>query len=184
MNSECKQPKKYLLFGIDIVIHIVILFSIISMFFMFVISKKETNAINNQISENANNAIDKIINNFDKNTLSELQILGKTDFIQKMKSKYEKENLYVKTHNKWLFKTIWYTNGVLITTSLIVILLLMYQCNTCINIKEILLTNIVTFLFIGTLEVLFFMNVGKKYIPSNPSVVVNTFFDEILKKMN
>ena len=65
----------------------------------------------------------------------------------------------------------------------IALVLLMYQCNQCIPLKDILIENGLTFFFVGIIEYLFFTKVALNFVPTKPSLLVNTFFDDINIKL-
>lgn len=179
MEGQCYPVNENVVFGIDIVIHVLILFSIVSLFFVFYVSKIETDTINSQIIKNLNNAIDGGLSSVNPKIKTVLNDIGKSQIYQKIKNSYQAENSYRETNNKWLFKTIYMSIGFLLIITVLSTLILTKQCNKCINVKEILVINFVTFIFIGIVEYMFFTHVGEKYVPSKPSEIADTFFDRI-----
>jgi hypothetical protein len=47
---------------------------------------------------------------------------------------------------------------------------------------ELLLENIITFLFVGIVEVIFFLNIALKYVPLPPSLIFTSFIDALKNK--
>ena len=129
------------------------------------------NLPNTNINTNNNNDI------YSKNPLFPI------DFIKQIKQIYSKPDKLRTTYNNWLFKAIKMTMAGLFIFIVTVVVILLYDCNQCIEIKRILLENLFAFAFIGIFEVLFFTKVALKYIPAVPSVLINSFFDSIKKNL-
>jgi hypothetical protein len=45
----------------------------------------------------------------------------------------------------------------------------------------VLLENIITFIFVGIIEVVFFLNVALKFVPSPPSLIFTSIIDNLKK---
>lgn len=221
MNTECVTPSSYMPMAINISVHVLILFTILSMLFMFYISKVARNALNKEISHGLGDAVDagfaainKNINQnlnagygnspmLDKisnmhpeiaNAVQKMKATGRVDvskighslngdLVDKLRKSYEKVDKTVETHNNWLFNSIIITNVSLFIFVTMLIVILLYQCEQCIPIKHILLENAVTFFFVGIIEYFFFTKIAVKYIPSKPSLIVNSFFDSVEKQL-
>ena len=166
---SCVKNDK-IVFGVDIMIHVLILFTIIGVFFMTYTSKLEQKAINGQMEDAISKGLDKI----KKKTVE-----GDEQIIANVKRRLSKPNAASTTNNTWLFKSIIQTNVFLLLLSVTTIYLIKYQCNMCFDLTHILLMNVITFSFIGIVEYLFFVNVGLKYIPSKPSTISTTVFDHL-----
>lgn len=184
MENNCSSINNNVVFGLDITIHILILFSIISMFFVFYVSKVETTQLNGHIVDNINSGLNTLLLSQDQESLKELKMIGQTPTMKKIIESYNQPDNLSKINNEWLFKTIFMTNGFLLCFTLGITVLLLKQCNSCINIKDILLTNFLTFILIGGVEYMFFTHVGMKYVPSKPSEIVDTFFSTSKKLLN
>ena len=179
MEKSCITTGSYMSTGINVAIHVLILFTILSMFFMFYVAPMERMALNGEIKNN----IDKLIT-FDSAIIpDEYKPFLKSDILQKLKNSYTKPHKLVETHNEWLFKTIILTNVSLFIVVTLSTLLLLYQCNQCLPIGHILLENGLTFLFVGLVEYLFFTRVALHYIPSKPSAMANSFFESLEKNL-
>lgn len=215
MNSQCVEPSSYTPMVINIAVHVLILFTILTMLFMFYISKVAKNALNSEIRHNLGDAIDNAMNGIDSAVKSNLnneninylrsfsplsenvnvaelgknlniRELGKKlngDFVEKLRQSYEKIDKTVETHNSWLFTNLITVNVGLAIFVTMLVLLLIYQCQQCIPIKHILLENAVTFFFVGIIEFFFFTKIAVKYIPSKPSLIVDSFFNSLEKHL-
>lgn len=167
--DNCNIHNPYTPFAINISIHVIILLIILSVLFIFVITKIEKNELNNQITDNINKLVTPIQNDDLKNSV----------VLKKLKDKYAKEDAKVKLSNSWLTTSIITTDLFLAVMATAIIITLMFQCNQCLPIGEILAMNAVTFIGVGIIEYLFFMNVALKYIPIKPSMMVSTFIESV-----
>ena len=58
-----------------------------------------------------------------------------------------------------------------------------YSFGVTISLKDLVVENIVTFLFIGIVEYLFFVNVAFKYIPAPPSLLTASFVNKFKSEL-
>ena len=179
MVNDCINPGPIAPLAVNIGLHVVILFTIISMLFLFFISKIEKRTLNDQIQSNLNKGIDTSINNMNEYEKTAIQHSFDNPVIDSLKLQYSKPQKEATMYNKWLIRTIIMTNVVLCIIVILSIVLLSLQCNQCINLKSIVIENGITFFFVGIIEYLFFTHVALKYIPSPPSLLVNTFFESV-----
>ena len=174
----------YIPFGINIAIHVVILFLILSVMFIFIISKIEKNALNGQISNNINKIFDNdMLNKIKHNTVVQENIIN-DNMLNKLKAKYSKVDDKVQLTNNWIIRAIIGTNIALLILVSGFIITSMFQCNQNVNLGETLKMNIITFIGVGIIEYLFFTQVALKYIPIKPSVMVDSFFASVDKNLS
>ena len=207
METDCIEPSSFVPLAINISVHVLILFTIISMLFMFYISKIASDTLNHEIKSNIHSSMDKLSSNMPKIQLDDLKtyanisedqleeikqytnianeqyISPQVSVIETLKQKYSKKDPLVEMHNKWLFRSIIMSNIGLCVIVVLAIILLMFNCGQCIPIKDILIENGMTFFFVGIIEFLFFTHIALKFIPSPPSVLVNAFFDNLKKNI-
>jgi hypothetical protein len=181
---ECVPTNKHTIFGIDISVHVLILFTILSWFFMLYTAKLEKKALNDRLKDNISYTIDNFLNSLTIVQKQELKKINNSPNITALREVLKQPDQNTDTNNKWLFRTIIYTNVTLLVLVTLVTVLLMTQCDKCIDIKHILLVNFITFVFVGGFEYLFFKNVGFKYSPSMPSTISNTFTSRIGQNMS
>lgn len=160
---------------VNILIHVFILLCILSLIFWLIISKLEKKSINDEI----NNSIDNYFNNLKLNLTDQEKtdaetFLNKNNYIletlYKMYSKPDKLN---ENNNNWLEKNNFLYSFIIFSILISILMTIKYVSN--INnfpILGIIKENIVLFLGIGIIEVLFFINIGSKYIPTKPSAIV------------
>lgn len=155
-----------------------------------------TNALKNISKENILKNIPKEkyrINQESLEELAHLEQLGKLENLEKIKQlvipKYNfidglKKNLknkdkYTEENNNWVKKSILVFNIFAFIIVTLTILILTKQCNTCIDIRDIIKTNLITFVFIAIVEYLFFYNVASKYIPTKPSLFIKSAIERL-----
>ena len=172
---------------LNILFHVLILFTFLTIFFFTYISTTEKNA--------TQDAINNIINNQSKSILSEIDNLDKKigEKINWDKFKEISENVlnsdidYDKTEDGESIKD--NNNNVFWTSIYIIIALVViissyivwhiYYKNNQLKIGEILKENFIIFLFVGTIEFLFFVYIVSKYTPTTPDVVGITAIEKI-----
>ncbi len=189
----CLKPKASDLLVIDVFVHIIILLTVISIFYFVMIapleSKELTEQITNQIDSNMNtvytninkdtdnifNEIVKKLNTPDGKGASTLDIMS--EYYSKPDESTQNWNLIP------LFGTI---------IVLIALLggffaiwgTLTQSCNKCVPVGRILLENIVLFGLIGIIEAVFFMFIAKQYVPVKPSYFINQTLSSLKKTFN
>lgn len=172
---------------LNILFHVLILFTFLTIFFFTYIAATEKNT--------TQDAIDNIINNQSKSILSKIDNLDKKigEKINWNKIKEISENVInsnvdydktedgenIKDNNNNIFWT-----SIYIIIALIVIIIgyiswNLYYKNTNLNIGKILKDNFVIFLFVGTIEFLFFVYIVSKYIPTTPDIIGITAIEKI-----
>jgi len=152
------------------------------------------NAIPDPIDVNDNNQLDSVLNKVngysklsDTSKMSirtNIQILylniKKNPYIlDNYLSEYQNENFLIKQHNDSVIN---YGQAIVIflfITSTLLIIIIKYYYPNSVNIKNLLLENLITFSFIGAGEYLFFMNYAKNFIPAPPSLLSKTAIDNI-----
>ena len=132
-------------------LHMIIVFTFLSIFFMVIGSKKIDEKINNVLDDKAKNH----------------RIIIKDDlynYINKLNINNEKE-----INNKWLF-------NVLIVSIcfawLVLFLLYFYRTE---DYTTIIVNNLIIFIFIITFEIIFFLKVALKYAPITAEEIDNEF---------
>ena len=181
---SCVPANKHTIFGLDISVHVLILFTILSWFFMLYTSKIEKRALNDRLKDNISYIMDNFLGSLNVLQKQELKEMGNSQNITVLREVLKQPDQNTETNNKWLFRTIICTNIVLFVIVTLVIVLLMKQCDKCIDITHILTVNFITFTFVGGFEYLFFKNVGIKYVPSKPSTISTVFTSRLQQNMS
>lgn len=160
----------------SVVLHVLLLFIFLTIFFWTVISKAESKSLYNEL----NNTIDKGFKNI--NVMSTLEEKGipksKISDIKKYFNNYfSNENIAYENNNKQIL-TLNIVIIVLITFSLLSMIFVRYLlCGKSINILEIIGENILVLLLVGAIEYFFFIKIASKFIPVKPS-----YLTEVVKK--
>ncbi len=165
----------------DLGIHALILFALLTTFFLLYVSKLTKSELNNQLSDLINNNIQNELTEY-KNKFGIKELLPKNTIdpiLNKLKLSYNKPDNYQDLNNNWVKETLILSNLFLLILIVGFVLILSYTCNLKINIKEILKINILTIIGIGIVEYLFFTRVALNYVPTKPSLMVSTIFDNL-----
>lgn len=173
-------------YGINVGLHICILFTFLTIFFFMYITKMTqaslNSSLNNMIENQANNIFTQI-DNFTIDFLPELNKNMKWNEIDKTADKlieksYEPE-IEIQKNNDDLIRMAKIAIISFIIVIICVVLYFKYVKKYDIHIGEIIMENIIIFTFIGIIEFWFFTNVGSKYIPVTPDVVSTTLTERI-----
>lgn len=178
----CMEPTERMPFIVNIGIHVMILFTILTVFFMFFIAKISTQAFADEIRHNLNDAMSGVAEFKSKNP-NVSKLLANNGIVNSLNNAYDQPNESVELNNKWLFKTMILTNIMIFIIVTVSILLITKQCGQCIPLKHILLENLFTFACVGAVEYMFFKHVALKFIPTKPSLIVNSFFSSVEKRL-
>jgi len=164
-------------FNINLILHSLILFTFLTLFFTFFISKVSTQVFNDEISNLTEHSLGDKINSIKDNTLvkNTMDILP----IDKLIANYEKPDKAADMSNKGLLNTVFFVNILLWLGLIIVIILLKYNCNSELNIKEILLENAAIFSVVGIIEYFFFTRIALKFVPVQPSFISKQFLESV-----
>ena len=179
--DNCVKTAKYTPLAINILLHVMILFAILSCLFYFLISKVEIASLNSELKNNINNLVSKLVT--DPTVVNYVNGPAQSSIAQQLKQVYSTTDPVVTTNNTWLFRSIVIANVAIFSIVLTIILLLIFNCRECVPIKDILLENIGTFILVGGIEALFFLKVAIKYIPIKPELVTDTFIQELAAKL-
>jgi len=168
-------------FNINLFLHFLILFSFLSIFFVLIISKASTLAFNNEverlIGELLHNKIDEL-----KKKSDEFDQITNILPLNKLYNEYQKGNLLVNQHNNNLIKIIIIIN-VFLWMFFVASLILLNNCNSHIDIKEIILENIIIFGCVGIVEYYFFTRIAIKFVPVEPSFISKQFLESLKNKL-
>ncbi len=179
MTSEnCKSKDFYANFGVNVYVHVLFLFIILSCLFMFVISKLTTQGANEAFVTLATQSIDeqftklnpeqqalarKALQGIDLNTLSEM---------------FNHEEKTRKYNNEAIFESIKSNIFILVLFLILIVIFAKLVCYK-LPIKHILLENVIIFAGIGLVEFMFFKYIILNFIPVEPSFLVKYLLDRV-----
>ena len=169
-------------FSLDVALHVLILFTFLTIFFFAYVSKLEKqsldNTITNSVSDNTNTLLNDIKQLSQKynikinwNTINEIA--------DKLVKNSQGEVPEIKDNNEQLYKG---SMIVIIVGYLLfigIIIFLKYYMGYDIHIGHILLMNIIIFSITGLIEYFFFMNVASKYVPVMPNEISDAMLERI-----
>lgn len=178
MLKSCEQNNNFVNFTTNITLHVLFLFTILSILFIKIISKLETDAINNELT---NVISDSIENGYDKLNLNEKILIGDSiryvDF-KNLIELYDREDTTRRLNNKGIYRAIYITITMLIIIIVILLLVSKKLCNN-VPIEFILKQNIIIFIGVGIIEYLFFKNIILEYVPVKPSFMMEYMVKKI-----
>jgi len=183
MDNTCSKTKSLVTFGTNIYVHMVFLFTILSLLFIFVISKMSEKALNNEVIDMLN---ENILNQYSYG-LDEAEKLGvKTVLkglpLETLSKYYSGEQQARKLNNDKVFEMIYMCVIIFIIIVILVVVVCKLLCFD-IPIKRILVENIIIFSGIGLVEFLFFYFIILNYIPIEPSYIIEYMLSEVKKKL-
>ena len=165
---------------VNVLLHVLILFTILTLIFWFVIRKVETQSITDELNNNVNTYLDTFqdssaLKKFVKDSSVELEILKKM---------YSKPDLVTETNNSWLLITNILYFVILFVILISILFTIRFVYNTAdFPILHIIKENMVIFLFIGAVEIWFFLNIGTKFIPTKPSMLIENVRKDLIAKL-
>jgi hypothetical protein len=152
-------------------LHFFILFVILNFLFMIIITKISKEAIYNEITKNLKIPINILLN---KLTNDQKVIIASLPY-DDLKRKYKKVHDVVKYNNDSLK---YFSTVIIIILFIIVIILSLiyniYDDKQNIHFSHILKENTITFIFVGFIEIIFFLVIAVNFIPSLPSHIIES----------
>ena len=169
-------------------LHSLILFTILTFAFWYLISKLSKKVITEEINHNMSNVVKKGLDNIPLEIQPGFKniILENKTYIDKVEKIFDKEDNLIKKNNSWVINTN------IISICFIFLLLFIFLFTLVINknkntpemVKHIFIENVILFTFIGIVEIGFFLMIGKKFIPTPPSSISKTAIDYLKEKIN
>lgn len=169
-------------FNINLYMHSLILFSFLSIFFSFYISKLTKDAFNEEISNLLHDTLGEKVKELKENE-NVKSVIDEIPLEALIKA-YSKPDKAVEMHNKGLFNTIFFVNVLLWIGLVVVVVILKKSCNADVHIGEILLENAIIFTFVGIVEFMFFTKIAFKFVPVEPSFISKQFLEAVKNQLN
>jgi hypothetical protein len=171
------QLKNATYIGLNVTIHIVILFSFLSLFFFLFVSKVEQKAfqqeIANLIDKNVQDTLEprkEAITPTLKNFIPVLRDVSNLNSGPDVAS--VKQNILIK------FSAV-FTVLLLLSICISIVLTLTFDCGKNVPLKEILLENTFTFILVGIIEFIFFTKIAIQYVPASPTLMLKTIIETL-----
>ena len=180
LNIEA-QVDGHTAFAVNVVFHVLVLFTALTLLFKFVVSPTEVDAlqgnVNNLISQNLQGVLSKA-DATSGNTLKPL-LQSLEPELQVLASTYAGPSDAVRIQNQWIFGAAYFIIGILVAVLLTMLLTLRTSCRgntTKLMVSAwppgILLENLLIFMVIGGAEYGFFSLVASKFVPVMPSEIL------------
>ncbi len=176
------QLKNATYVGLNVTIHIIILFTFLSLFFFFFASKVEEQAFQQEISNMINTNINKSLEPQKQTAIPIIRNYAPLlNDISKLNSQPDvasvKQNILIK------FSVV-FTIFLLLSICISIVLTLTFDCGKNVPLKEILLENTFTFLLVGVLEFVFFTKIASQYIPAPPTLMLKTVTETLKSNLS
>jgi hypothetical protein len=188
-------------FIMNSILHALILFSFLSVFFILFIAKVTTDAFQDE----ADSLVDGMINkDYVDNVLTNITnfilkipmvrtlftLLGiesiKTpdpDKLRHIANNFNVNSKLTDAKNNGLFKLI-ITINIILWIFYIIICIIIKNIDSSFHISEIIIENLIIFIFIGIIEYYFFTKIALKFIPVVPSFISKKFIEMLIQKIN
>jgi len=183
VKMTCFTIKSPTTIAIGIILHILILFTFLSLFFKLYISNLETEKFKEEIDNLISSNVSSIVNGLDSNIKNELFSAEGISVLNNISQIYSKPDNVREINNYWVQWINVLLLFVIITSLLTSILIIYISFKGCIPLKTIILENMVIFTFIGIVEYLFFTKIAFKYIPVAPSTLVKSFYSRAINNL-
>jgi len=179
MDNETKYSTY---FALDIMIHTLILFTFLSIFFFMYVSKIERNAFESEIGDLIEDSVTKILDENKDSAKSFLSPLKPV--LTPISNLYSGPSRFSTERNTLVRFSAIFVAVLIICCILSIIITLQVDCHESVHVGSLIVENIVVFIFIGIIEFWFFTNVAIKYIPTSPSLMINTMLTTLKKQLN
>ena len=173
-------------FIINILVHMLIILSILTIFFWLFVSKKETRILENEFTTNINNGFQGLKDSFTPNQQDRVNnvINNIQPGLKVFKTYFEKPDKTYIAKNNCLKQ-----NNIRLIIYLIILIIFVsiiyhYFCGSNVHFLEILKENFIIFALIGIFEFFFFREIADKFIPIKPSFISNKISKDVKKKFN
>jgi hypothetical protein len=172
-------------YTINIGIHVLILFSFLSLFFFLYISHLEKTKVNDELNNLLSHEISGVLDHVDSSLHpSKLEWEKINTFAVETQKNSQGDLPFITRNNRNL---LYYGIGIIASICILLIGLYIYYTKILhinINLKHIIMENCITFIFIGVIEILFFNFIASKYIPVPPVTSSNTVLERIKNNIN
>lgn len=166
--------------SVNCVLHACILFTIIGGFYFLFVSKIAANGFKSTIQKQ----IDNIFKPLENRNLEQIKkyIKPNEQVLDKIIDLYDKPTETTKTQNDWIKRVYLLVIVFLLFIVILIVSLFKIFChNVHVDIGHIIFENIVFFMLVGCVEIMFFLKIGMHYIPSKPSLLLTTILDSMKK---
>ncbi len=180
---QLKRFSQPLSFSINLLCHVFILLTFLTIFFFKYIAGLTESHIDSEMQSLVQEQTDQLLTLVDE---KDTRKLIRWDFVSVYADKMifeSKDNLsFITENNKNLYDN---SMCALLMMGLVIVVLVAYFVFRGVNLrlKFILMENLVIFAFVGMIEIYFFMNIASKYIPVLPDDAIKSAFSRIKERL-
>lgn len=171
--------------SLNILLHVSVLFTFLTIFYSLYGSKVESQASNNQFKQIIGGNVEKILKEGNEKSggLLKKGVEVLDPFLDVLEKQYSKPDEANEIYNNWLFRSSGLVSVFLFLIIFIIVLILSLSCQQCPSqyLGKLIFENAVIFTGVGFVEYLFFKNIALKYIPAPPSLMVDRLIEDIDK---
>lgn len=175
---NCFRPPKNISFFINVVLHMFILLVIISSFFFFYVSKLSSDKFKAELDDLISTHLPPFLKDADKDGAlkTALNAIDMDHVVNYYKNKTAKATTI---QNNWLVNVTLLAIGCLLFTIVLTIVILKFSCKQKAPFSYIIKENIILFFFVGAVEVLFFLEIARYFVPVEPSFMMQTIITSL-----
>lgn len=184
MDSYSYGIKSSTYSSLNILFHSIILFTFLSLFFFLYISKIEQQAFQDELKGLISDNLLKSLNTVPESVLAPTlkTILPELDAVQQL---YQGETKFTQERNILIKFSSTFIVLLMLALFLTIILTLKFGCDRSVkNVGFIVLENLLIFAFIGMVEYTFFTKIAIKYIPTTPSLMIQSLINAFKQQLN
>ena len=179
----CNKPPKNLNFFINSIVHVFILLTILASFFFIYVSNLAKNNFHSELADVVNDNLGPVLQKADKDQYIKKLLQNMEPTLSQSIEYFNTDSQATTIQNKWLmYSTIGIIFG-LVLTMIIILIIIKIFCRK-IPFWSIIKENMILFSLIGTVEVVFFLFIAKNFVPTKPSLVLQTVLNTIKKDFN
>ena len=181
---QLKRFSKPLSFSINLLCHVFILLTFLTIFFFKYIAGLTESHIDSELKSLVQDQTDKLLDFIDeKDTRQVIRWDIVSVYADKLINESKDNLAFVTENNKNLYDN---SMCALFMMGLVIVVLIAYFVfrGANLRLKFILMENLVIFAFVGMIEIYFFMNIASKYIPVLPDDAVKATFSRIKERLS
>jgi len=172
----------YTALSLNIILHMLILFTFLSLLFFTFISKVEEKAFKNEIEDLLERTITSVLEGNKDVALPAIdEVRPVLKYVENIYSNPSRESLKQNIMIKFMSV---FTALLLLTTFASIAFTAIAECKHSVPLGRLILENVIIFSFVGVVEYLFFVNIAMKYIPAPPSLLIKTIINRVKDKFN
>ena len=186
-----EQPHQHAKFSVNVIFHVLVLFTALSVLFFFVVAGQERESLQGTFTDLLRQNMPSMLSGANEESGGALKaLLNENDAVlAKLEASLTKEDPAVATQNKWLAVTAVLIGGIILAMLLSSTITMRLECKR--DVSSMMLSvwppgivweNLLIFSVIGCAEYAFFKLVASKYVPVAPSTVVKQIVTTIQRQ--